>query len=266
MLPDPLPESIPVEGPCHPWVTVDEVRDRCVDATDSITDNALAFGVGLASAVLWNATGRRYGLCQRTVRPCWTGCPNWVRCSCWLPELRLPGPVAAIDEIMVNGVTLDLSVVRIQTIGPDARRIVVRIDGETWPCCNDLEVDPTVVPVSTSYCDAWHVRYWQGRAVPGIGQDVAGLLAEQIARQHCRSVGCDDQMTANLKRVSRRGVTKEYDAATDRDEKTGRIRTGIKPVDDWILAVNPHGRTRGPAILRGDDPHRRNLWQLIEVA
>ena len=267
MPPDPLPASIPTEGPCHPWTDITTVRERCA-ATDTTTidDTAIEFAVDLASLVLWNATGRRYGLCLRTVRPCWTGCPEWRRCSCWLPEIYLRAPIAAVDEVMVNGVALAATAYRIQTVGPDARRTLVRVDGEPWPCCNDLELDPTVVPVGTQYCDAWYVRYWQGRAVPTLGVTAASLLAEQIARQYCTTAGCDDNMTANLKRVSRRGVTKEYDANVDRDDKTGRIRTGIKPVDDWILAVNPHGRVRQPAIIRPDDPWRHNLWQLIDAA
>lgn len=262
MPPDP-PATIPTEGPCHPWVDIDTVRARCSDVVDEMTNEALDFGIRLASNVLWTATGRRYGLCERTYFPCWVPCQMKSTCSCRLPELVLPGPIASVIEIMVNGVPMDLTVVGI--LKPN-RRVLIRWDDEYWPCCNSApEVDPTVVPAETPYTDAWQVKTYQGRAVPQLGIDAAAILAEQAARQFCRTPGCDESMSPSLKRVSRRGVTKEFDADVERDED-GRIRTGIRVVDNWILSVNPHGRVRQSAILRGDDPLRNNLWRIVEAA
>jgi hypothetical protein len=167
---------------------------------------------------------------------------------------------------MAAGVALPLTTFRIKTAGPDARRALLRLDDEAWWCCNDLTDDPTVAAVDNG-CPAWQVTYWQGRPVPQIGQDMAAMLAEQCARQFCTGTGtgCDDRMVAGLTRISRRGVTREYDPAALKDETTGMTRTGLPLIDKWIDSVNPHGRRRPSAIIRPDDPQRRSIWSWVDA-
>jgi len=58
----------PVEVPCEPWTTPDDVRACCpgLDPLYDLTD-AIAF----ASAILFRLSGRQFpGICNRTVQPC----------------------------------------------------------------------------------------------------------------------------------------------------------------------------------------------------
>ncbi len=303
-LPAVIPTTVPSEGPCQPWTTVADVRTRCnlpaPPTPGALTDEALDFGIELASLILWAESGRRYGLCQRTFRPCsasgydhsfrvstqWpspTAYPpnsqslswgpvdvfnSWPRlggCGCSLPELVLPGPIAWVDQIMYDGVALDLNQVRIKLSDPNPRRALVRVDGESWWCCNDLDADPTVVPVNPRSCPAWQVTYWVGRQVPTSAVVAVSKLAEQFARQFCDDSGCDANMNQNLRRVARRGIVKEYDPALLTDDE-GRRATGISVADEWVRAVNPHGRKRAPVVVRADDPEPRRIWDLIPAA
>lgn len=297
--PDPIPAAAPTGGPCQPWTDINTVRDRCASSPEDLPNPALTYGIELASLVLWDATARQYGLCQRTIRPCWEGDHNngfgatgqpahrwWSDnlhpsmhtstglyrdlrangvCGCRVEQLRLPGPIAWVTEVMVDGVALDPTSLAIRTTGHRARKVILRVDGEFWPCCNNLIEDPTEVPTEPRNCPAWQVTYVQGQPVPYLGQEAAAVLAEQFARQVCGASGCDPNMTANLTRVARRGVTKEYDPKKLRDPKTGRLRTGLYAVDEWVDAVNPHGRHRTPAIIRPDDPERRRLWSWVDA-
>ena len=278
------------------------MRARCGLTVAEVSDEALTFGIDLASLILWGESGRRYGLCLRTVRPCWEGdrnhgfttstswrspasypltpltvagtggavdvYPTWPRlreCACHLPELLLPGPIAWVEEIMVDGVPVNLGNVAIRVDGTNARRVLTRNDGESWYCSNDLERDPTVVPLAPEPGPAWQVRYWRGRQVTDTMQIIAGKLAEQIGRQFCQDANCDANMVQGLTRVARRGVVKEYDPSAIRDDN-GQVATGLRVVDDWLRTVNPHGRKRAPAILRADDPERRRMWRLVDAA
>lgn len=280
--PDPM-LSAPREGPCQPWTTIDEVRNRCVPAisTTELPDEAITFGIDLASLVLWGATGRRYGLCLRTIRPCYDGLDGcgcdltswltsygpldrtWVPgCGCTLPELILPGPIASLVSVIADGVAVPPAALRIKTAGPNARHAILRVDGESWWCSNDLYGDPTVIATDGG-SPAWQVTYWQGRPVPDVARGLAALLAEQFARGFCGGQ-CDDRMVPGLTRISRRGVTREYNPADLKDPVTGQTRTGLPGVDAWISSVNPHGLVRRSAIIRPDDPARLRLWSWID--
>ncbi len=289
--PDPLPASVPLEGPCQPWTDIAAVRARCGLLDTVVDDTALQFGIDLASLVLWGATGRRYGLCKRTVRPCYAGRrvehsfynpaeyqhpvlattlggvtlyrAPLVGCGCSIPELILDGPVAIVERIVADGVDVPLASLKIKTAGRNARRAVLRVDGESWPCCNDLNEDPTVANPGSS-CPAWQVTYWQGRAVPALAQEMAGILAEQFGRARCEA-DCDNNMVAGLTRVSRRGVTKEYNQDLIKDPN-GAMRTGIDLVDSWLRTVNPNKLKRRPRIVRADDPDRDRIWEWVDVA
>lgn len=266
--PNPMP-SAPTEGPCQPWTDLATVRARCNLLPADVDDAALTFGINLASLILWSATGRRYGLCLRAVRPCGPCQCFRPLCTCYLPSLALPGPVAGVVEVMVNGAVVPLTSIRIKTAGKGARRTIVRLDGTEWPCCNDLVADPTVVGPEDG-CVAWSVTYWQGRAISDLARDAAGILAEQIGRQYCTQggAGCDDRMVAGLTRISRRGVTREYDPNALKDAATGQIRTGLSLVDQWVTSVNPHGRVRPSLIIRPDDPARESGggWTWVDHA
>ncbi|MGH1490560.1 MAG: hypothetical protein ACRBK7_14415 [Acidimicrobiales bacterium] len=285
--------SVHREGPCQDWTTEAEAVARCNNTT--LTTEAWTFGIALASVVLWNATGRRYGVCRRTVRPCYSGthhhgfgptgaararqrtidaltstaagydiddAPIVWPCSCGPDMLTLPGPIEAVESILYAGQTLPTTAYRIRTAGHRARTALLRLDGDTWWCCNDLDADPTVAATDQG-CPAWQVTYWQGRQLPDLARNVASILAEELAKSFCGEA-CDQKLHSNLVQISRRGVTKQYDPKAVKGTD-GLTRTGLTPVDAWIAAVNPNGRTRQSAIIRADDPENRRIWEWIEV-
>ena len=57
-------------GPCSGW-TIDTT---CCDDWDTYSDAVKAAATEYATTVLWAATGRRFGLCTRVVRPCGRQC------------------------------------------------------------------------------------------------------------------------------------------------------------------------------------------------
>ncbi len=146
--PPPANFDPPPAGPCEPWLTLDEVKN-CCDVPDSLPDDKILLAINFASEYLWNRSGRRYsGICKRTVRPaCTEFCCDQQACHCPDPcllegkILRLPGPVAGIGSVIINGTRLanDSYIV-------SGYRDLIRVDGMKWPCENDM---------TRSACDMW---------------------------------------------------------------------------------------------------------------
>jgi hypothetical protein len=283
---DPTPYA-PTEGPCDPWITIADVRACGLDEA-TVPDSAVQFGIALASRVLWAKTGRRYGICRRTAKPCSTGEHDWAfvgisenrhddmnqhvhrhqpgACRCWLSALELPGPIAAVESVVYDGVVLPETAYAVKTTGHRARRVVLRIDldssgnPERWWNHNDIYRDPTasVLPdLPDEISPAWQVTWHQGRAVPEEGQGAAAILAEQFARARCGGP-CTEPISTGLTQVARRGSTRKYDPPT-------KGRTGNPIVDEWIGSVNPFGRVRGSWPVRADTTEPRRLWDWIET-
>lgn len=143
----------PTIGLCADWDTAGH------------SDATKAYALRTASYVLWAATGRRFGLCPVTVRPCrpvavplYLTFPAWQlwdtdvpgggiagpdalappgacctgRCQCQPPQIALPGPVGEVTNVTLDGVTLDPAAYRL--VG----NLLVRQDGEIWPASQDL--------------------------------------------------------------------------------------------------------------------------------
>lgn len=242
-------------GPCGSWEP-----DACVVFPDC---SAMVSGYALAAAteVLWLGTGRRFGACGVTYRPCRTGCdtnawwasPPWGSiggwagswgwpypalvggrwfnlgcgacgdsCSCTiLHQVLLPSPVAAITQIKVDGAILPASAYRV-----DDWCKLVRLDGEPWPLCNDLNL-PDTEP------GTWSVAALYGEAVPAMGRLAVGALALQFAKGLCSANGCRS-CSATVTQIDRQGVRKRFRSA---DAVTGE--TGVYLADQFIAAFNP---------------------------
>jgi hypothetical protein len=217
----------------------------------------------MAVTWLWEATGRKYGLCQQTVRPCrqpcfsspgrwwmgpypikvggeWTNCGvcGGGYCSCSrVEEIALPGPVFDIIEVVVDGVALDPSAYRV-----DNRRWLVRIDGGTWPVCQSVELATTEV-------GTWAVTYVAGYEVPTGGQVAAGALACQLARLACGQK-CD--LPANWTNVTRQGVSVSRNVTP-----SPAMSTGLWLIDGWVESVSrPTVSVRSPDLV----PPRVTTW------
>ena len=231
---------------------------------------------------LWRWTGRRFGLCDVTVRPCRTNCndwnstfwgrdyPGWIPqvggfipamirgqwynlgcgtcgdvCSCSvMSSLVLPGPVASVSEVIIDGVVVDPTAYRV-----DNAKYLIRTDGGLWPVCQDM-----AAPSGSD--GTWSVTYQYGIPVPYGGQLAAGVLACELAKAFCNDSSC--ALPQRLRTVTRQGVTV---AVIDSFDDIDKGHTGIWAIDSWMSSVT---RSPQPMGIRSPDykgPRvRRTTW------
>src|SRR6266498_2850952 len=126
-----------MSAPCAPW----DVRWPCDISCESPTVTGQA--VALASATLWGLSGRQFGLCEVTLRPCRRECYSpwpygWAEysypqpalvggqwfnlicggcgdnCSCSvLSEVVLPSRTDSVSAVKVDGLTLATTAYRL---------------------------------------------------------------------------------------------------------------------------------------------------------
>jgi hypothetical protein len=254
-------------GACEPWPILWPCDVSCESPT------ATGHAAEMATDIIWALSGRQFGLCEITLRPCrrecvdedlfdrellpWQGehiqpalisgqwynltcggCPG--SCSCTsISEARLPGIVHSVTEVKVDGVALPSSAYRV-----DNDRLLVRTDGDQWPHCNDLSVDDTEP-------GTWSVTAVYGRAVPVGGQWAVGELACELLKAF---KGEDCRLPRNVTQLARQGVTISY---PDMNDLFSRGRTGLYLADIWISTVNPNRLTNRSRTYSVDRPQPR---------
>ncbi len=257
------------EGPCT-W----PLDTTCVEGWASVPPNTQVAATAWAVQILWALSGRQYGSCPVTIRPCgpscgvfsgymtfpvlaggglgagtpwmipwidngvWRNCGCTGGCSCRARcEVPLLGPVAAIDEVKIDGVVIAPTAYRV-----DVYRgipILVRTDGQCWPECQDMDADVDDVGSFT-------ITYQRGVAVPKSGQIAAGKLAGEFAKA---CAGQDCALPQQLASLTRNGVQVEVvDPSTFLDNGL----TGIADVDLWIRAVNPARKAQRSRVYSSD--------------
>lgn len=155
----------------------------------------------------------------------WRNCACMGACSCKASqEVWLPGPVASVTSVVIDGVTIDPSAYRV-----DNNSILVRQDGGEWPQCQDFDLSGTAPDTTNTF----FVTYSRGTPVPIAGQIAAGILACDFAKS-C-TTGC--KLPGNLSSLTRQGV--EVSLADPTDELNDGL-TGVPQVDQWIRSVNPN--------------------------
>lgn len=236
-------------GPCS-WGTLD--TSCCGDFWDTLTPAEQATASSVATFVIWAATGRQYGVCTNTVRPCGAYCNDngvwgyswndgtffpyifngvWRNCWCGGPgcccepsqQLYLPGPVASISSVTQDGVLVDPSTYRVD----DGRWLVRTGEGNSWLQCQNFDVDSgegTLI-----------VEYGRGAAVPAHLLTAAGIYACEWAKS-CRGTTCE--LPSRVVTLTRQGTTFQM---TDVDSLLTRGLTGIQRVDQLIALENPYG-------------------------
>jgi hypothetical protein len=151
------------------------------------------------------------------------GCVGRCTCEPTGPTvLTLPGPVQTVDEVWVDGALLPASAYRLAN-----KRHLIRVDGEVWPGCQDMLMDPRLDP------DTFLVVYSKGLPVPAGGQMAAGRLACELALAACGSEECQlpDSMTA----LTRQGISMNFQDMTQGPEQ---VVTGIRSIDWWVASVS----------------------------
>jgi hypothetical protein len=244
------------ESPCA-W----PINTICCDGWDGFDPELQDVATAWATDILWGLTGRRFGECTILARPCGDGCHGggymtypvymdgnagasgatwipfidaggtWRNCACLGActckarcEVWLPGPVASVSEVVVDGVIVPPTAYRI-----DNGNILVRQDGECWPKCQDFNLSAVDPDTENTFV----VTYQRGVPVPVAGQVAAGMMACDFAKS-C-TTGC--KLPGNLASLTRQGV--EVTVA-DPTEDVNAGLTGIPFVDQWIRSVNPN--------------------------
>ena len=200
----------------------------CCPIWEQISAPQQAFALQVATEIVWLLSGRRFGLCEITVRPCRTPCtgmPSWPwptsgplgaaytpvmdggqwlniacgscpdECSCsTLCSVVLPGPVDSVTEVKRDGAVVPAG----EYVVLDHRELVARSDtGECWPTCQDLSL-PDTEPGTFS------VRYRQGIPVPPGGLNAAATLACELGKACANLSGC--RLPKRVQSVTREGV------------------------------------------------------------
>lgn len=255
---------------CAPWATVDDVRSCTPCAEAELDEDSVDDAIRLASEVLYELSNRQWpGICTDTVRPC--GCqtcdgPSWPEygryghgdrldrydrrgglCGCsGLSQVTLGRyPVRDIVEVVVDGAVVSPSAYRV-----DDFRWLVRTDGTSWPCCQNLRLPSTDD-------GTWEVTFSYGAEPPPGGVDVAVALGCELALARCGSSKC--RLPQRVQSITRQGTSM---VLLDPMQFLDQGRTGLYEVDLWLSAVAPKRRTAavvaspdiGPATRRTSTP------------
>lgn len=228
-----------------------------------------AYALSFATYVVWAATGRQYGLCPVTVRPCkpvqeplylaFPVQPSWGlwvssgasladavapvgccagACTCNDQSIALPGPVGSVTAVTIDGAVLT----------PTAYRLygsrLIRQDGDVWPTGQNLAA-------AAGGADTWSVAYTRGKVVPPVVLNAAGVYACEVARSRA---GGNCFLPSRVQSVTRQGVNIEF---IDQGEFLDKGRTGVAEVDQILALVNPGGQHARPRVLSPDLPTYR---------
>lgn len=238
------PCTWPVDTTCLPTVP-EEQKPRLREAIDT------------AVGVLWALTGRRFGVCPVTVRPCPPGTdtasPSYVTGPGWAPYLEdgvwrntstctiscdrsgailLPGPVHEILSMLVGDTPLGEG-----SIIQDGDR-VYRAHGGAWPTQN--------LTVPLGHEGSWCIRYLRGTPPPPGAAHAVGVLATEFYNA-CNGGRC--RLPRRTQQVQRQGVTVTM---IDPEDIYAQGAVGIPEVDLWVRAHNPH-RLSEPTLLWSPD-------------
>jgi len=259
-------------GPCAWTIDTSCCATVWADASPGLQAAATAF----ATDILWAATGRQFGLCSLTVRPClregswgflyynngyggfygwqpfiWGG--QWFNgvCGCGLDgcvlapytQVSLLGPVADITQVSIEGVVLAPAAYRV-----DDQEFLVRQDGGHWPRVQNLDHVPGDV-------DTWTVTYHRGKSVPVSLNSAAGTLACEYIKA-CNGGEC--RLSGRVTSIIRQGVQMTMVDPTTLLEKG---LTGLEEVDLLIRSYNPTGLSHRLRLYSPDvDSQRVTTW------
>lgn len=257
-----------------------DATSTCCPDWDTYSAEIQAQALEFATYIIWSATGRQYGLCEMTVRPCGrqcTNCPDgwyWDGMGTWTPyiwngdwhncwcgsngpggcctcdpdcQVYLPGPVHSITSVKVDGATLPVSGAGGFNYFVLDQKWLVRTDTEAcWPLCSDQNLGP-------GDPNAFEVTYLRGREAPAILATAVGIYSCEFAKA---CVGADCRLPSRVTSISRQGISISM---VDINEILKNGLTGIWEVDQIIMHVNPYGIKGSARFYSPDLPEGRQI-------
>lgn len=263
-------------GPC----TWNIVFNDCCECWDTLDPAAQQRALNYATTVMWAATGKQFGQCTQTVRPCgrycstsnaigylwndglfspwvpyvfngqwrncWCGCGSGPGCCSCEPsqQIYLPGPVTGITSVIQDGFLVDPSEYRV-----DDRQWLVRKTGQ-WPTCQDYDAEAGLGLFNDN---TLVVTYLRGEEVPAALLDAAATIACEFAKA-CAGQAC--RLPGRLSTIARQGVQLTFQNI---DFLIQNGFTGIPEVDQIIKAYNPAGLPRPMRLWSPDLPVTREV-------
>jgi hypothetical protein len=249
--------------PCN-W----DVAVTCCPDWDDYSTELQTAAAEYGALTVWAATGRRFGLCEKTVRPCgrtvsqmpngfyWSegtwlpyifaglwrncaGCSTSLGCCTCEPSCQvwLPNPVYSIPA---TGITVGDEIIPVDSWRVDDGQWLVRTDGECWPECQDYNTD--------SGDRFFQVTYTKGIPVPSVLLHAAGELACEWAKA---CVGAPCRLPQRVTSISRQGVSVSL---PDVAQLLERGLTGVPTVDQVIRSFNPYSLVSRMHIASPDWP------------
>lgn len=263
-------------APCN-W----EITTGCCDCWDTFDPGLQASATAWATEILWALSGRRFGTCEITVRPCmrlvgqtyrtygvWTdwgyggGGYNAVGPT-WVPFIGVDGAwhnacgcsgfctCEPTCQVWLPGPVAAVAEVRINNVIVPAEnyRVDVANDGHFWlvgengQCWPDCQnFDDPASGVDNTFV----VTYGRGTPLPAAGAIAAGVLACEYAKL-CR--GDDCALSPQASTITRDGVTYTI---LPQDQIVALGMTGIASVDLWLRSVNPFQLKSRPRVWSPD--------------
>jgi hypothetical protein len=246
-------------------VSVCEVWDfdpDCCDLPDDTEQALIDKWQAVSSEILFAASGRRFGLCEVTVRPCLRRCGgfsnlpfpykdgqgewrNFATCGCGeecscveLCEIVLDGPVETVTEVLDGGDTIDPNTYRLDVVNGQYR--LLRTDG-CWPSCSDFTKD---CGEDGAFC----VTYMKGIALDELAIAANSELTCELVKS-CIP-GCICRLPKNATAITRSGVTLTFDTA----------KTWLKVLPNvaaFLDTINPNDLQSGSTVWTPDLPPTR---------
>lgn len=257
--------------PCQPW----PVNTDCMGLPAGTDQDLIDRWAAVATQVLWALSGRRWGPCPVTVRPCmkrtlislglaidWPGqtgqyvpytiggrwynanvCACSGDCSCTeICEVHLTGPVHDITSVKLDGAVVDPNDYRV-----DAGGKLIRLNGGCWPSCQNMSLAGTEV-------GTFEIVYSIGLPLNEVAIAAVSELTGELIKACLPDVEC--KLPRRVTQINRAGMVAQF---IDPQTFLKDGRTGLYLVDLWLESVNPKSLPSPSRVMSPDAKPPRQL-------
>lgn len=269
-------------GPCEIWEPI--WCGPLPTGSEAVTGDAIE----MATEILWQAAGQRFGLCQVTIRPCRNDCAGgWLGFNDWWPGVG--GTVTAsgggprpwwvngtwynvcsagcgdscsctlIDEALLPAPTREVVQVKLngEVMDPtlyrvDENRKLVRLDGQLWPLCQDMAA-------TDDEPGTWSVTITVGEDIPLLARRALGELAMEFVKE---CLGEDCAIPFEISSLSRQGVNMTFGNSGDSNNIIAQM--GLRMVDLFIATYNPYKLQHRAKTY--DVDHNPRPWRRVDTS